>query len=46
MSNPTRSVVSGALVEQEGLYYQGGVGQTLSFGYLAATKAVEEEPWE
>jgi succinate dehydrogenase/fumarate reductase flavoprotein subunit len=38
--------VCGSLVEQEGLYYQGGVGQTLTFGYLAATKAAAEEPWE
>ncbi|MGV8084054.1 MAG: FAD-dependent oxidoreductase [Coriobacteriia bacterium] len=36
----------GALVEQEGLYYQGGVGQTMTFGYLTATKAVKEEAWE
>ncbi len=34
----------GAIVEQEGLYYQGGVGQTLTFGYIAAVNATGEEP--
>ena len=32
--------VCGAIVEQEGLYYQGGVGQTLTFGYIAAGTAL------
>lgn len=36
----------GAIVEQEGLYYQGGVGQTLTFGYIAAEHAAEEQSWE
>lgn len=36
----------GAIVEQEGLYYQGGVGQTLTFGYIAGEHAAEEKPWE
>lgn len=36
----------GALVEQEGLYYQGGVGQTLVFGYITGEKAAAEESWE
>jgi len=36
---------NGSIVEQEGLYYQGGVGQTMTFGYLAAKVAVEEESW-
>jgi fumarate reductase flavoprotein subunit len=36
----------GAIVEQEGLYYQGGVGQTLTQGYLAAEAAAAEQSWE
>jgi fumarate reductase flavoprotein subunit len=36
----------GAIVEQEGLYYQGGVGQTMTQGYMAAEAAVAEQTWE
>ncbi|MDR1421635.1 MAG: FAD-dependent oxidoreductase [Coriobacteriales bacterium] len=38
--------VCGTLVEQEGLYYQGGNGQALTFGYLAGKTAATEESWE
>jgi urocanate reductase len=36
----------GSVAEQEGLYYQGGVGQTLAQGYLTAEAAVAEQSWE
>lgn len=39
-------ICTGSFAEQAGLFYLGGVSQTLIFGRLAGQKAAAEEPWE
>lgn len=38
-------IVTGSFAAREGFYYNGGVGQALVFGRLAAKNAVAEEAW-